>query len=1101
MVMKQMCLSTAHRTVTRVLTLIGVVFLVGWGGIAAAQSNGLLVSSVTLSGSNLILSGSGALAGATYYVLASTNMTLSPVALWNKISTNTFAAAGTFTNSIPIDPSFPQEFFAIAMTLPDQLSPTAPGILIATGVGSNQVNLSWFPATDNVGVTEYLVERQGPGSTNYVQIGTTTGTNFSDTGLTANTNYSYRVRAMDAVPNLGPYSSTAAATTFPRVVVAYAFDEGTGTVVTNAAGSGNNGTVSGATWTNAGKYGSALVFNGTSARVTIPDSVSLHLTTGMTLEAWVDSSVVNSAWRDVIEKGNDDYYLMATSDNSSLPAAKASPYSPPSLFGSAPLPINSWTQLAATYDGAILRLYVNGTQVASRAQTGNIPTSANALTIGSDPFYGQYFSGMIDEVRIYNVALTAAQIQLDMNIPVGNIPSAPGILTAMPVSASQINLLWTASIENLGVTGYMVERQQLGSTNFVQIGTTTDTSYSDTGLTANTNYSYRVRATDGASHLGPYSNVAQAYAGLSISPRVAVLTVTLTQQFTTSSGSASFIWSVDGVVGGSTTSGTITAMGLYAPPNAVGTHTVTATTLDQAQSINATVYVTSFPGMFTHHNDNFRTGQNLSETVLTPTNVNSANFGKLFSFVIDGISFASPLYVANVNVPGQGFHNVVYVATEHDSVYAFDADGLRTNPLWQVSFINPAAGVTPVPCGDTGDCGDIPNEIGITSTPVIDPASGTLYVVAKTKEVIGGSTSYVQRLHALDVTTGAEKFGGPVVIQASVPGTGVGSQGGQLPFLPLRENQRTALLLLNGVLYFGFGSHGDIPPYHGWVLGYNATTLQQTFALCITPNNEGAGVWQGGGGLATDATGNIYFATGDGTFNVNTGGIDYGDSYVKMSPTGVILDYFTPHDQLALDQGNLDLCAGGVLLLPDQPGVHPHMMIGAGKNATAYLVDRDNMGHFNPNNDSHAVQTLPNIFPNGTPEPGNFIAPVYFHGYVYFSPVNDTLQVFHLSNGLLTTAPTSRSSEIYSMPGGTLAISANGNTNGILWAVQRNGTTAPGVLRAYDPSNLGIELYNSSQAGSRDTLDFAAKYSVPLVANGRVFVSSMSQLTAYGLLP
>jgi hypothetical protein len=579
--------------------------------------------------------------------------------------------------------------------------------------------------------------------------------------------------------------------------------------------------------------------------------------------------------------------------------------------------------------------------------------------------------------------------------------------------------------------------------------------------------------------------------GLSISPRVAALTFTRTQQFT--ANSASVVWLVDGVVGGSGGAGTITSTGLYTPPSSVGTHTVTVEMSDLSESANAAVHVSDFPGVFTHHYDNLRTGQNLNETVLTPANVTPATFGKLLAYPLDGLSFSSPLYVANVAIPGQGFHNVVYAATEHNSVYAFDADGVGSGPLWHVSFLGP--GVTTVPCVDVGECGDIPNEIGITATPVIDPASGTLYVVAKTKE---GASDYVYRLHALDIATGAEKLGGPRVIQASVPGTGVGSLNGVLDFLPLRENQRPALLLENGLLYIAFASHGDNQPYHGWVLGYGATTLDLAFAHCVTPNNEGAGVWQSGGGLAADAAGNVYFATGDGTFTVDAGGSDYGDSFVKLSPAGNVSDYFTPHDQLDLDQNNVDLCAGGVLLLPDQPGAHPHLLIGSGKNETIYLVDRDNMGHFNAADDSHAVQTLPNIFPNGTPEPGNYINPVYFNGNVYFSPVHDNVQMFHLDNGLLSTAPTSRSAELYTMPGGTLAISANGSADAILWAVQKNGEAAPGVLYAYDPANLATVFYSSNAAGARDAMDLGAKYTMPIVANGKVFVVSEGQLTVFG---
>ena len=404
----------------------------------------------------------------------------------------------------------------------DTQPPTAPTNLTGTAVSSSQMNLSWTASTDNVGVTGYLIERcQGAGCTNFVQVGTSTTTTFNDTGLTGATAYSYRVRATDAAGNFSPYSNTATAPTLATVsglVAAYSFDEGTGTTVNDLSGNGNTGTVANTTWTSSGKYGNALVFNGTSSRVTVNDSSSLHLTNGMTLEAWVKPSTVSSSWRDVIYKGNDNYFLEGTSSNSSVPAGGGTFGGASGLVvGSSSLTVNTWSHLALTYDGATLRLYVNGVQVSSVAQTGNLLTSTNPLQIGGDSIFGQYFAGTIDEVRVYNTALNQAQIQSDMGIPVGGgvvdtqPPTVPSNLTATAISGTQINLSWTASTDNVGVTGYMVERcQGTGCTNFAQIGTTTTTTFNDTGLTVGTSYSYRARAGDAAGNLSVYSNVASA---------------------------------------------------------------------------------------------------------------------------------------------------------------------------------------------------------------------------------------------------------------------------------------------------------------------------------------------------------------------------------------------------------------------------------------------------------------------------------------------------------------------------------------------------------------------------------------------------------------
>ena len=620
-----------------------------------------------------------------------------------------------------------------------------------------------------------------------------------------------------------------------------------------------------------------------------------------------------------------------------------------------------------------------------------------------------------------------------------------------------------------------------------------------------------MRATDTGGDLGPYSNVVTTTTAFTVSPNNAVLTYTRTQQYTAQGpGSGSVTWLVDSVAGGSASTGTITSGGVYTPPSAAGTHTISATT--GTTTVSVTVYVSNYPGTFTFHNDNMRDGANLNETVLTPANVNSTSFGKLFSYPLDGLTFASPLYVQNVNIPGQGFHNVVIVATEHDSVYAFDADGRSNTPIWKDSFIDPAAGVTPIPPAVTGETGDIPNEIGITGTPVIDPSTNTIYVVAATQEVNGGTTSYVNRLHALDLTTGAEKLGGPIAIQATVPGNGGDSVNGTISFNNITANQRPALTLQNGELYIGFSNHGNNPPYHGWLLAYNASTLHQDWAFCTTPNAMKGGIWMGGGGIGVDSSGNLYFSTGNGTFDgpsSSGGSNDFGDSLLKLNSNGTRTDFFTPYDYAALDSGDVDLASGGIILLPDQPGLHPHEVITAGKSGTVYLVDRDNMGGVGNGNDNQIVQSLINIFPTGGgQETGNYSSPVYYNGTVYFAPVAGQLMAFSLTSGRLSTAPTSESPETYdgttstfTARGGEMALSANGSSNGILWALQSNGDSTPGTLHAYDPGNLAHEYYTSDQAGTRDQLDPWLKFTIPLVANGRVYVVATGQLTAYGLLP
>ncbi|MGA2019840.1 MAG: choice-of-anchor D domain-containing protein [Candidatus Sulfotelmatobacter sp.] len=521
-----------------------------------------------------------------------------------------------------------------------------------------------------------------------------------------------------------------------------------------------------------------------------------------------------------------------------------------------------------------------------------------------------------------------------------------------------------------------------------------------------------------------------------------------------------------------------------------------------------------FTGVFTQHNDTARTGQNLNETVLTPANVTSSKFGRIFSYPVDGQVYAQPLYVPNVTIPNQGVHNVLYVATENDSLYAFDADGLTPNILWQLSFINPGNGITTINCITTGIVCNVYPITGITSTPVIDPTSNTIYLLVRTQE----NNNSVQRLHALDITTGAEKFGGPVEIAAVVNGTGTGTSRGKILFDALHDNQRTALLLANGNIYIGWAGQA-----HGWIMAYNAQTLAQVAVMNTTPNGTLGGVWQAGNGPALDSLGNIYFATGDGTFDANTGGVDYGDTLLKMNANLTVLDYFTPMDQACrLLPNDLDLGSGGPLIFPAQSGSYPDEIIESGKGGSPcdlfgstyavpiYLVNRDEMGGYDPNQDQD-IQTI-----EGTVH-GYWGSPTYWQSptaqYVYYSGMTnetgdgDYLKQYSITNGLVSTAPVEQTLNLFPV-GSTPSISANGTRNGILWTVERKDIlsaspgTHPAVLYAYEAANVSKLLYDSAQAkGLRDQPGCANKFITPTVANGKVYVGTQNELDVYGILP
>jgi Chitobiase/beta-hexosaminidase C-terminal domain/Bacterial lectin len=519
-------------------------------------------------------------------------------------------------------------------------------------------------------------------------------------------------------------------------------------------------------------------------------------------------------------------------------------------------------------------------------------------------------------------------------------------------------------------------------------------------------------------------------------------------------------------------------------------------------SVHAQVNVT------TQRNDISRTGQNLNETILNTSNVNSTQFGALFSQPVDGFVYAQPLYLSNVTIGGQS-HNVLFVATEHDSVYAFDANtngGSNSNPLWYASMLSTAHGAAPGALTVSSEYvgTDIIPEVGITGTPVIDPASGTLYVVSATQE----GSNFILRLHALDVTSGAEKFGGPVAISGSVPGTGNGSTSGTLLFDPEWQNQRPGLLMLNGIIYIGFASHGDGGPWHGWIFGYNAATLQQTGIFCTSPNGVGAGVWMGGGGLAAEVNdpvnhpyGRMLIPTGNGDYTATMPygtNMDYGDSILDLDLTNgapTIQDEFTPEGQANLDAYDGDQASGGLMILPVQTsGPYPNLLVQAGKSGEVYLLNRNNLGGYNPAGDQ-VVQELPFSVGNV----GAWTTPAYWNGTVYYWGVYDTLKAFPLVNGRLT-GPTAVSTETYGYPGANPSISANGTTNGIVWTIETDAYTnnGPAVLEAHDAVNPGTTLYSSNTNLARDNPGNAVKFAVPTVANGMVYVGTQDQVTFYG---
>jgi hypothetical protein len=610
---------------------------------------------------------------------------------------------------------------------------------------------------------------------------------------------------------------------------------------------------------------------------------------------------------------------------------------------------------------------------------------------------------------------------------------------------------------------------------------------------------------------------------VTLSPKRAGVTVgqplPLTATVTNDIGSAGVSWTV---TPGGTLNGQTTTTASFTSASA-GAYTITAISIaDNSNSASVTVGVTDLAGVFTYHNDLSRDGSNPSEYALTTSNVAAASFGKLFSCTVDGAIYAQPLWAANLMIAGVK-RNVVFVATQHESLYAFDADAGACVTLWHVSLIDTnhggTAGETSVPAGPSGNLvgqgfGDITPEVGITGTPVIDPTTNTLYVVSKS--VIPSGPIFFQRIHAIDILTGNEKSASPVLIAGTYPGKGDGTS--TTTFNSGQELQRPGLALVNGVVYIAWASHEDAPPYYGWIFGYKTADLTQPpLVLNVTPNAGYGGIWMSGGAPAVDSSNNLYLTTGNGTFDANSAATpnnDYGDSFLKLTSNLLVSQYFTPTNYMNLESTDLDFSAGGATVLIDQPsGPVAHLVISGGKDGTVYLVNRDSMGGLG---DGNAVQSF-NI--------GNqiFGTGAFWNGRYYLAAIDSPLQSYSLNSvsGQFDLASVPQSPGIFGFPGSSPSVSASGTANGIVWALENENyctTSSSGcgstILHAYDATNVATELWNSTQ-GTGNSAGIAVKFTVPTVANGKVYVGTRGnntggntasstipgELDVYGLLP
>ncbi len=914
----------------------------------------------------------------------------------------------------------------------------------------------------------------------------------------------------------------------------YSFNDGT---ANDSVGSAN-GTLMGNASVNAGQ----LVLPNTTAAAPATDYLQLPVgivtnDAAVTVESWATISPNQYTWANLFDFGNQDgsgdseydiHLCVHSSDNATIAGISDSDnanvdYQYIDLGGGSSLDGSTGVCLTTVFNppAGYIAIYINGTLAGAinnvTIQMSGVQDVRNI--IGADNWPDPGFQGSIDEFRIYNFALSAAQIQGDYQLG----PNLALPLGAVTVSPSNTVYAGTTVAFNLTTTGAPPFQYQW-RTNQVDIPGATNSSLVLTNAATTASGSYDVVISDsaGSTNSQPimltvtpaspptftteptpaaFTNYVGGFAAFSAvvagSPPIALQWQFQGANIPGATGSQLFLGSLSASNAGSYT---LTAS------NAYGTNVSTVATL-------SVLPAAPLISVLTYHYDNSRTAANTNETLLIPAAVNTNNFGLLWTYAVDGYVYTQPLYVPNVNIPGLGAHNVIYIGTENDSVYALDADS-NTGPnggvLWHTNLGTP-------PLSNNGEFGnryvaqygDIVPEVGITGTPVIDPVSGTIYVDVFTREIGSGSTNYYHRIHALNITNGVEQSHSPNVVAATYPGTGVGGNGSVVTFNPEEHNERSALTLANGILYVGYAGYGDTDPYHGWLFGFSTTNLQMlpNYIFNSTPNatvaafgahaGEG-GMWMGGNGLCVDAANNLYFESGNGSFSANTGGRDYADSFIKLAATNglAVADYFTPYNQASDAAADLDVGSAGPLLLPDSVGsaAHPHLIVGASKQGTIYLVDRDNMGHYSTGgSDNQIVQSV--IGQLG----GVWSSPAYFNNQLYFQASSDVLKAFTIANGVLGTAPSSQSAASVGAFNGGPVVSSDGTNNGIVWMINSSafGSSGPGILYAYNATNLSQELYNSSQL-SRDNPGGAVKMINPLVANGKVYVGAEYALSVYG---